>query len=123
MFGVPAFAHHRKAYYSVSQGLCSVPKARQFTQAGVVCKFTLTGYLHYLPCSYKLCRTLCTVNSPLDITLWTLYRSYFRGISAIIELEGYNVMGCSPYLTPVVVQTVGTTFVIIINLSPYASVN
>jgi hypothetical protein len=30
---------------------------------------------------------LCTVKSSSDKTTWTLYRSYFKGISANIELQ------------------------------------
>jgi hypothetical protein len=36
-------------------------------------------------------RNNSTVNSTSDYTLWTLYRSYFKGISANIELQVYNV--------------------------------
>jgi hypothetical protein len=31
-----------------------------------------------------------SLNSTLDCTLWTLYRSYFKGISANIELQVYS---------------------------------
>jgi hypothetical protein len=40
-------------------------------------------------------RYLCTVNSISDYTLWTLYRFYFKGISANIELQVYSVTCCS----------------------------
>jgi hypothetical protein len=32
--------------------------------------------------------------SPSDYTLWTLYRSYSKGISANIELQVYSVTCC-----------------------------
>jgi hypothetical protein len=35
-----------------------------------------------------------TVNSTSDYTLWTLSRSYFKGISANIELQVYSVTCC-----------------------------
>jgi hypothetical protein len=33
----------------------------------------------------------CTVNSISNYTLWTLHRSHFKGFSANIELQVYNV--------------------------------
>jgi hypothetical protein len=39
-----------------------------------------------------------TVNSTSDYTLWILYRSYFKGISANIELQVYSVTCCWPYV-------------------------
>jgi hypothetical protein len=41
---------------------------------------------------------LGTVNSTSDHGLWTLYRSYFKGIKASIELEMYSVTCCCPYI-------------------------
>jgi hypothetical protein len=41
---------------------------------------------------------LSTVNSRSDYTLWTLYRSYSRGISANIELQVYRMTCLWPYL-------------------------
>jgi hypothetical protein len=35
-----------------------------------------------------------TVNSTSDYTFWTLYRSYFKGISANIELQVYSFTSC-----------------------------
>jgi hypothetical protein len=35
-----------------------------------------------------------TVNSTPDYTLWSWCRSYFKGISAIIELQVYSVTCC-----------------------------
>jgi hypothetical protein len=43
--------------------------------------------------TWRICQT-CTVNNTSDHTLWTLYRSYFKGISANIELQVYSVMYC-----------------------------
>jgi hypothetical protein len=40
---------------------------------------------------------VCTVNSTSDYTLWTLYHSYFKGISANIELQLYSMTCCWPY--------------------------
>jgi hypothetical protein len=34
---------------------------------------------------------ICTVNSTSDYTLWTLYRSYFKGIKANTELQVLSV--------------------------------
>jgi hypothetical protein len=39
----------------------------------------------------------CTVHSTSDYTLWNMYRSYFKGISAHIKLQMYNVTCCSLY--------------------------
>jgi hypothetical protein len=39
-----------------------------------------------------------TVNSTSDYTLWTLYRSYFKGISANIELQIYSLTCCWSYI-------------------------
>jgi hypothetical protein len=38
------------------------------------------------------------LNSTSDYALWTLYRSYFQGISANIELQVYNVTCRWPYV-------------------------
>jgi hypothetical protein len=35
-----------------------------------------------------------TVNGMSDYTLWTLYRSYYKGINANIELHVYSVTCC-----------------------------
>jgi hypothetical protein len=40
----------------------------------------------------------CTVSSTSDSTLWTLYRYYFKGISANIELQVLSMTCCCPYL-------------------------
>jgi hypothetical protein len=39
-----------------------------------------------------------TVNSTSDNTLWTLFRSCFKGISANIELLAYSVTCCCVYV-------------------------
>jgi hypothetical protein len=36
----------------------------------------------------------CTVKGTSDYILWTLYRSYFKGISANIELSVYSETSC-----------------------------
>jgi hypothetical protein len=41
-----------------------------------------------------LSKIVGTVNSTSDYTLWTLYLSYFKGISANIELQVYGVTCC-----------------------------
>jgi hypothetical protein len=48
---------------------------------------------------------ICTVNSTSDYTLRTLYRSYFNGIRANIELQVYSMMCCWPYVYGHFVQT------------------
>jgi hypothetical protein len=35
-----------------------------------------------------------TVNATSDHTLWTLYRSHYKGISAKIELQMYSETSC-----------------------------
>jgi hypothetical protein len=40
---------------------------------------------------------ICTVNSTSVYTHWALYRSYFKGISANIELRVYRVTCCGLY--------------------------
>jgi hypothetical protein len=42
-------------------------------------------------------KTSKTKYSQKRIGLWILYRPYFRGISADIKLQVYNVMCCLPY--------------------------
>jgi hypothetical protein len=37
---------------------------------------------------------VCIVNSTSDYMLWTLYRSYFKGISGNIELQVHSVTCC-----------------------------
>jgi hypothetical protein len=39
----------------------------------------------------------CTIDSTSDYTLWTLYRTYFKSISANIVLQLYSVTCCLPY--------------------------
>jgi hypothetical protein len=42
-------------------------------------------------------KTECTVDSTSDYTFSTLYRSYFKSISANIELQVYSETSCTPY--------------------------
>jgi hypothetical protein len=44
-----------------------------------------------------ICGFVRTVNSTSNFALWTLYRSYVRGISANIELQVYSVTCCWRY--------------------------
>jgi hypothetical protein len=37
---------------------------------------------------------MSTVNITSDYTIWTLYRYYFKGISANIELQVYSETRC-----------------------------
>jgi hypothetical protein len=45
-------------------------------------------------------KAIGTVNNIWKYTLWTLPRSYFKGISDNIELQMYTMMCCWPYLAP-----------------------
>jgi hypothetical protein len=44
-------------------------------------------------CSTTCC-VVCTLNGTPDYTFWTLYRSYFKGIGANIELPVYSATCC-----------------------------
>jgi hypothetical protein len=55
------------------------------------------------PKGNKFKKMMYSQYSTLDYTLWTLYRSYFKGINANIDLQMYSETSCLPYLQMFVV--------------------
>jgi hypothetical protein len=65
---------------------------------------TETSYIYSLGYSVRQQGVIRFTNlytqSTTHQTVWTLYRSYFKGISANIEQQVYSVTCCRPYISP-----------------------